>query len=63
MEHLVVIARVITTPGFPCPGIGDAALGVTDTVLHVVYNTIACAGTVAPLWWVHRQRRTEADVA
>jgi hypothetical protein len=30
----VIISRVIANGGCPCPGIGDAALSISDTVLH-----------------------------
>jgi hypothetical protein len=52
VEHSVIISNVIANDGCPCPGIGDAALGVTDTVLHFVYNAIAYAATVAAFWLV-----------
>jgi hypothetical protein len=44
----------------PCPGVGDVALGVTDTQLHFVYNLIAYGGTVLPaayLLWSRRPGR------
>lgn len=47
-EHVVIIAGVIRNDGCPCPGIGDAALGVSDTQLHFVYNMAAYAGTLVP---------------
>src|SRR5437867_4093902 len=40
VEHLVIISRVLMNNGCPCPGIGDAALGLTDTVLHFIYNLV-----------------------
>jgi hypothetical protein len=49
VEHLVIIANVLRNSGCPCPGIGDAALGVTDTQLHFAYNLLAYAATLAPL--------------
>jgi hypothetical protein len=52
VEHSVIISNVIANDGCPCPGIGDAALGVTDTVLHFVYNAAAYAGTVTAFWFV-----------
>jgi hypothetical protein len=52
VEHSVIISNVIANDGCPCPGIGDAALGVTDTVLHFVYNAVAYAGTVTAFWFV-----------
>jgi hypothetical protein len=48
VEHSVIIANVLQNNGCPCPGIGDAALGLTDTVLHFVYNSVAFAATVTP---------------
>jgi hypothetical protein len=54
VEHSVIIANVIKNSGCPCPGIGDAALGVSDTQLHFVYNAIAYAGTVTPFWFLMR---------
>ncbi len=52
VEHIVIIANVIEHSGCPCPGIGDRALGVTDTQLHFVYNAVAYAGTVTPFWFL-----------
>lgn len=48
IEHVVIIHNVIRNGGCPCPGIGDVALGVTDTQLHFVYNLIAYTGTLIP---------------
>jgi hypothetical protein len=61
VEHGVIISRVIANGGCPCPGIGDAALGVSDTVLHFGYNLVAYAGVLAALLYVLRPRRA-ADV-
>ena len=44
VEHGVIISHVIANGGCPCPGIGDTALGVSDTILHFVYNALAYAG-------------------
>jgi hypothetical protein len=44
VEHGVIISHVIANGGCPCPGIGDAALGLSDTILHFIYNAIAYAG-------------------
>ena len=55
-EHIVIIYRVIRNPGCPCPGIGDAALNVSDVQLHFVYNTITYAAVVAPLLSLRRSR-------
>jgi hypothetical protein len=46
VEHAVIISNVIRNSGCPCPGIGDVALGITDTVLHFFYNLVAYAATV-----------------
>jgi hypothetical protein len=56
VEHGVIISNVIANGGCPCPGIGDVALGLSDTVLHFVYNGIAYAGVVYPYLLVVRQR-------
>jgi hypothetical protein len=44
VEHGVIISNVIANGGCPCPGIGDAALGLSDTILHLVYNLVAYIG-------------------
>jgi len=54
VEHSVIISNVIKNNGCPCPGIGDRALGVTDTILHFVYNSAAYAATVTPFWFLMR---------
>jgi hypothetical protein len=54
VEHSVIIANVVKNSGCPCPGIGDVALGVTDTQLHFVYNAVAYAATVTPFWFLTR---------
>ena len=54
IEHLVIIANVIDNHGCPCPGIGDRALGITDTVLHFGYNLVAYMGLLAPFAFVTR---------
>jgi hypothetical protein len=58
VEHLVIISRVVRNDGCPCPGIGDAALGVTDTVLHFAYNAVVTSAMVAPFWYVARAVRS-----
>ena len=58
VEHGVIISHVITNGGCPCPGIGDVALGVSDTVLHFVYNVIAYAGIAFAFTFVLRDRRS-----
>lgn len=57
VEHLVIIARVVANHGCPCPGIGDAALGVTDTVLHFIYNLVVYAAMLVPFWFIVREAR------
>jgi len=67
VEHLVIITRVLMNHGCPCPGIGDAALGVTDTVLHFIYNAVVTSALVVPFWFVvrgrNRREREAADLA
>lgn len=55
-EHGVIIANVIRNSGCPCPGIGDRALGVSDTQLHLGYNLVAYAATVLAFLAVRRVR-------
>jgi hypothetical protein len=57
VEHLVIISRVLVNDGCPCPGIGDAALGVTDTVLHFIYNAVVTSAILMPFWFVVRAAR------
>jgi hypothetical protein len=57
VEHVVIIANVIQNSGCPCPGLGDRALGVTDTVLHFGYNAVAFLGLLTPFAFVIRGRR------
>jgi hypothetical protein len=61
MEHLVIISNVIRNNGCPCPGIGDAALGISDVVLHFFYNLVAYAATLPAFWFVMRGRRLAAQ--
>ena len=57
VEHAVIISNVIRNGGCPCPGIGDAALGITDTVLHFFYNVAAYSASVpAFLYYWSRTR-------
>jgi hypothetical protein len=56
VEHAVIISNVIANSGCPCPGIGDTALGVSDTVLHFFYNLIAYATTLPAFWYFWRNR-------
>jgi hypothetical protein len=61
IEHAVIISNVIRNGGCPCPGIGDVALGITDTVLHFFYNAIAYSATVpAFIYYVSRTRSASA---
>ena len=57
IEHIVIISNVIANNGCPCPGIVDAQLGISDTVLHFGYNAVAYAATVLPLAYVIRHSR------
>jgi hypothetical protein len=57
VEHVVIISHVIANQGCPCPGIGDAALGISDVVLHFVYNVVAYAGVVLAFFIILRRRR------
>jgi hypothetical protein len=56
VEHGVIISHVIANGGCPCPGIGDAALSVSDAVLHFFYNVLAYAGLVLAYLIVLRNR-------
>ncbi len=56
VEHGVIISHVIANSGCPCPGIGDVALGLSDTILHFFYNALAYAGVVYAYFLVLRQR-------
>ncbi len=60
VEHAVIIGNVIQNGGCPCPGIGDRALGISDTVLHFGYNAVAFAGTVVLFREVARTRWARA---
>lgn len=57
LEHLVIISNVVANNGCPCPGILDAQIGLSDTVLHFGYNSIAYAATALPFAYVIRFRR------
>jgi hypothetical protein len=63
VEHAVIISNVIQNSGCPCPGIGDAALGISDTVLHFFYNAVAYGGLMTAFWFVMRARRQPAAIA
>jgi hypothetical protein len=56
VEHGVIISHVIANGGCPCPGIGDVALSVSDTVLHFFYNVLAYAGIAVAYLLVLRDR-------
>jgi hypothetical protein len=56
VEHGVIISHVIANGGCPCPGIGDAALSVSDTLLHFFYNAIAYTGVAVAFAIVARER-------
>jgi hypothetical protein len=56
VEHGVIISRVIANGGCPCPGIGDVALGLSDTILHFGYNVLAYAGVAVAYAYVVRDR-------
>jgi hypothetical protein len=58
VEHGVIISNVIANGGCPCPGIGDVALGLSDTILHLFYNLIAYAGVALAYALVLRNRQT-----
>jgi hypothetical protein len=57
VEHGVIISHVIANGGCPCPGIGDVALGLSDTILHLVYNLLAYVGVAYVYVLVLRRRR------
>jgi hypothetical protein len=57
VEHLVIISRVLMNNGCPCPGIGDATLGISDTVLHFFYNAVVTSGILVPFSYVVRAQR------
>ncbi len=56
VEHGVIISNVIANGGCPCPGIGDVALGLSDTILHFFYNALAYAGVVCAYILIVRHR-------
>ena len=63
VEHLVIISRVLMNGGCPCPGIGDAALGITDTVLHFIYNAVVTSAMLVPFWFVVRTQNRRSKEA
>jgi hypothetical protein len=56
LEHVVIISNVIANNGCPCPGILDARLGLSDTVLHFGYNSLAYSATIPPFAYLLRHR-------
>jgi hypothetical protein len=56
IEHGVIIANVLAHNGCPCPGIGDAALGISDTILHFYYNALTYVALLVPFWYVRQAR-------
>jgi hypothetical protein len=62
-EHGVIISNVVANNGCPCPGIGDRALGVTDTVLHFFYNAIAYSGLGVAYLYAWRARRSAPAIS
>jgi hypothetical protein len=52
VEHVVIISNVIQNNGCPCPGIGDAVLGISDTVLHFFYNSLTYAAVLVAFRYV-----------
>ena len=52
----MIISRVLMNHGCPCPGIGDAALDITDTVLHFIYNAVVTSAMLVPFWFVVKAR-------
>jgi hypothetical protein len=47
---------VVANHGCPCPGIGDVALGTTDTILHFFYNALTYAAVLVPYLHLRRAR-------
>ena len=61
VEHVVIIANVLQNDGCPCPGIGDAALGISDTALHFYYNALTYAAILVPFRYVRHARSGAAE--
>jgi hypothetical protein len=61
VEHIVIISNVVASGGCPCPGIVDSQLGVSDTVLHFGYNSVAYLATVLPFAYLIRHDRRTAN--
>jgi hypothetical protein len=57
VEHVVIIAHVLANNGCPCPGIGDVALGTTDTLLHFGYNTLTYEALLVPYVYLRRAQK------
>jgi hypothetical protein len=56
VEHVVIISHVLANNGCPCPGIGDVALGTTDTLLHFGYNALTYEALLVPYVCLRRAR-------
>jgi len=56
VEHIVIISHAIQNGGCPCAGIGDAALGVSDTILHFFYNAFTYVAILVTYRYVFRAR-------
>ena len=63
VEHTVIITHVIQNNGCPCLGIVDSVTGLTDTILHFVYNGIAYGATLVPFAYLMRQPNPEYATA
>jgi len=63
VEHVVIISNVIRNQGCPCPGIVDAATGLSDTVLHFFYNAVAYASLLPAFSAVLRLRGASIALA
>ena len=63
VEHVVIISNVIRDQGCPCPGIVDAATGLSDTVLHFFYNAVAYASLLPAFSAVLRLRGASIALA
>lgn len=61
VEHVVIISNVLAHGGCPCPGIVDAATGLSDTVLHFFYNALTYAGVLAAAVGLVVQRQKVAS--
>ena len=52
----VIISSMIANGGCPCPASATWRFGLSDTVLHFVYNALACAASSTHTCSVVRQR-------